>query len=200
MASQNLALPNGILRQQPSNGTNIYRPEPVKRDTSNQTETVETKRSIKRVVLSRDQSEVARRLKAEQFANVNNGEVRVSSKLTKAEMLDRKLSVEMNLLGLNDRELDRISTEDVLASFLEDSGLCSPSPTSETTSLSANPPESLNKNNRVTTIDAIALDIANGTPPDEWDDTLDLVDENDEIVDPSGVSPDIAEKWLKGDM
>lgn len=193
-------LPNGILRQQQTSDANVHRPEAVKRDTSNQTETVETKRSIKRVVLSRDQSEAARRLKEKQFANCDSGESRVSSKLTKAEMLDRKLSVEMNMLGLNDRELVRMSTEDVLASFLEDSGLCSPSPMSETPSLDAYPPETIGKCNRVTTIDAIALEIANGTPPDDWDDALDLIVEEDEIADPSGVSPDIAEKWLNGDM
>lgn len=192
-------LPNSILRQQPINNVNIHRPDAVKRETSNQTETVETKRSIKRVVLSRDQSEAARRLKEKQFARCEDGEARVSSKLTKAEMLDRKLSVEMNMLGLNDRELDRMSTEDGLASFLEDSGLCSPSPMSGTPTLDDYPPEVIGKNNRVTTIDAIALEIANGTSPDEWDDALDLIVEEDEIADPSGVSPDIAEKWLKGD-
>lgn len=189
-------LPSGILRQQPINDANIHRPEAVKRDTSNQTETVETKRSIKRVVLSRDQSEAARRLKEKQFGN---DEARVSAKLTKAEMLDRKLSVEMNMLGLDDKDLDRMSSEDVLASFLEDSGLCSPSPMSETPSVDANPPEPIGKSNRVTTIDAIALEIANGTPTDEWDDALDLIVEEDEIADPGGLSPDIAEKWLKGD-
>jgi len=189
-------LPSGILRQQPINDANIHRPEAVKRDTSNQTETVETKRSIKRVVLSRDQSEAARRLKEKQFGN---DEARVSAKLTKAEMLDRKLSVEMNMLGLDDKDLDRMSSEDVLASFLEDSGLCSPSPMSETPSVDANPPEPIGKSNRVTTIDAIALEIANGTPTDEWDDALDLIVEEDESADPGGLSPDIAEKWLKGD-
>ena len=206
-------LPDGILRQHPNNNNaNIHRPEAVKRDTSNQTETVETKRSIKRVVLSRDQSEAARRLKEKQFASNygdSDGEAvgprASSSKLTKAEMLDRKLSVEMNMLGLNDRELDRMSTEDVLASFLEDSGLCSPSPmSSEAPSLDgANtipPHESIGKSNRVTTIDAIALEIANGTSPEDWDDALDLIVEEDEIADPTtGVSSDIAEKWLKGD-
>lgn len=206
-------LPDGILRQHPNNNNaNIHRPEAVKRDTSNQTETVETKRSIKRVVLSRDQSEAARRLKEKQFASNygdSDGEAvgprASSSKLTKAEMLDRKLSVEMNMLGLNDRELDRMSTEDVLASFLEDSGLCSPSPmSSETPSLDgANtipPHEAIGKSNRVTTIDAIALEIANGTSPEDWDDALDLIVEEDEIADPTtGVSSDIAEKWLKGD-
>jgi len=207
-------LPDGILRQHPNNNNaNIHRPEAVKRDTSNQTETVETKRSIKRVVLSRDQSEAARRLKEKQFASNygdSDGEAvgpraSSSSKLTRAEMLDRKLSVEMNMLGLNDRELDRMSTEDVLASFLEDSGLCSPSPmSSEAPSLDgANtipPHESIGKSNRVTTIDAIALEIANGTSPEDWDDALDLIVEEDEIADPTtGVSSDIAEKWLKGD-
>ena len=54
--------------------------------------------SMKRVVLSRDQSEVARRLKEEQWSGFNGG-AGVSSKLTKAQMLDRQMSVEMNMLG-----------------------------------------------------------------------------------------------------
>merc|ERR1719296_181369 len=108
--------PNGIVRPSPLHGNdNIHRPEPVKRDTSNQPETLETKRSIKRVVLSRDQSAVARRLKEEQQLRVGfvggatGGDGRpkpltgrASSKMTKAEMIDRKLSVELNKLGLDD--------------------------------------------------------------------------------------------------
>merc|ERR1719203_273389 len=130
--------PNGILRPNPING--VHRPDPVKRDTSNQPETVETKRSIKRVVLSRDQSAVSRRLKEEQ--GLGGGGARVSSRLTKSEMLDRKLSVGMNQLELHDAAtnnarslsygvppLDRERTEDVLASFInDDSGLVAPAP------------------------------------------------------------------------
>lgn len=165
---------DGILRN--SNADGVHRPDMVKRDTSN----VPVERSMKRVVLSRDQSEVARRLKEEHVGSEKNVAVGVSSKLTKAELLDRKMSVEMNMLGLDDKVLGRVTTEGYLKSFM-DSG------DSSTSSLIL---EASSRKERVTTIDEIALDIANGKPPEEWDDTLDLV---------GLTESEIAEKWLKGD-
>jgi hypothetical protein len=164
-----------------------HRPDPVKRDTSNQP----VERSMKRFVLSRDQSEVARRLKEEQLCGLNGG-AGVSSKLTKAEMLDRQMSVEMNMLGLEDKALGRVTTEGFLGSFLDSSSdLAAPSPIFETSSsMDESSPKPIMRKNRVTTIDEIALDIANGKPPEEWDDNLDLVDIT---------GNDIAEKWLKGE-
>lgn len=260
--------PNGIHRPSPMNpsdaatttGAVVLRPDPVKRDTSNQPETLETKRSIKRVVLGRDQSAVARRLKEEQYAaqqakmQAQHGVtgrplpmgVRASSRLSKAELLDRKLSVEINKLGLEDinensklakaalhpgismtmvgiAPLDRMTTEDVLASLIDDEGLddamlgSSPSPTlteaiaeGQLDGQSAAPSSSSSFlsspqliGERVTTIDAIAMDIANGnnSGTDNWDGGLDLIDED---TTPSGmtspgVNADIAEKWLKGE-
>lgn len=222
--------PAGILRPAPVNG----RPEHVKRDTSNQPETLETKRSIKRVVLSRDQSAVSRRLKEEQFAAARpRMGTRVSSRLTKAEMLDRKMSVEMKNLGLDDNTdsssngggmpmLNRMTTEDVLASLIDDEELelLSPSPgLDEYSNLSdglsdIGPPKPMGQGDRVTTIDAIAMDIANGTAAEEgvdnWDATLDLVVEEPIMnmaspppdlphADSGGLNADIAEKWLKGE-
>ena len=142
----------------------VNRPDTVKRDTSN----VPVERSMKRVVLSRDQSEVARRLKEQQY-----GAGRGSSKLTKAELLDRKMSVEMNMLGLDDKVLGRVTTEGYLMREILET----------TSSIEAG-------EERVSTIDEIALEIADGTPPEEWDDTLDLV---------GLTESDIAEKWLKGE-
>jgi hypothetical protein len=164
-----------------------HRPDPVKRDTSNQP----VERSMKRVVLSRDQSEVARRLKEEQLSGFNGG-AGVSSKLTKAEMLDRQMSVEMNMLGLEDKAFGRVTTEGFLSSFLDSSSdLGTPSPIFETSSsMDESSPKPMLRKNRVTTIDEIALDIANGKPPEEWEDTLDLVGLTEN---------EIAEKWLKGE-
>jgi len=186
MAINNPASPlDGILRN-PS--PDYHRPDAVKRDTSNQP----VERSMKRVVLSRDQSEVARRLKEEQWSGFNGEGGGVSSKLTKAEMIDRQMSVEMNMLGLDDRTLDRGTTEGFLRSFLDSSSsdLGAPSPIFETTSsMESSPPKLMGRTDGVTTIDEIALDIVDGKPPEEWDDTLDL----------EGLKNDIAERWLKGE-
>lgn len=238
--------PNGIIRPSAVHANNVHRPDMVKRDTSNQPETFETKRSIKRVVLSRDQSAVSRRLKEEQgfLANSNphhppNVKVgfdsatnaggigrpklgsRVSSKLTKSEMLDRKLSVEMNKLGLDGLDdngvpaLDRMTTGDFM-SMIDDSSSELPSPSPTITELINNPSDSSVADGaeapypppmmgeRVTTIDAIAMDIANGKPESEWVDTLDLINEEGGVDEDlpsggSGINADIAEKWLKGE-
>ena len=106
----------------------IRRPEPVKRDTSNQPESMETKpRSIKRAVLSRDASAVARTLKEEQkireervsesaseddnsyeeYMGAGDGDdddsgVRTSSKLLQAPLM-KKLSVDLNKMGLGEK-------------------------------------------------------------------------------------------------
>lgn len=213
--------------RRPGDGSNggVCHPKPVKRDTSNQPETLETKRSVKRVVLSRDQSAVSRRLKKEQEESGRSD----MSRLKRAELLDRKMSVEINKLGLDDRpsldrmttknilgrmttedvlgrqSLDRMTTEDVLGVFIGDDvppQLGSPSP------------PALHSDDRTTTIDAIALAITNeisngnsGAGVDDWDDTLDLM--NDPNMPSStvvhgaemsgGVNADIAEKWLKGE-
>eukprot|EP00585_Thalassiosira_rotula_P010753 CAMPEP_0196135996 /NCGR_PEP_ID=MMETSP0910-20130528/4449_1 /TAXON_ID=49265 /ORGANISM="Thalassiosira rotula, Strain GSO102" /LENGTH=901 /DNA_ID=CAMNT_0041396205 /DNA_START=292 /DNA_END=2997 /DNA_ORIENTATION=- len=198
-----MARPVAVLAPvvRPIDGGSVHRPEPVKRDTSNQPETLETKRSIKRVVLSRDQSAVSRRLKEEQ--NMRPGS-RLS--LTRAQLLDRKLSVEINKLGLEDRNsalsLDRMTTDDVLASLIDDDGedqFGSPS--------SAQPPKRLGEDERVTTIDTIAIDIHRGNNPSlgDWDDALEMINEPAPVVhtlrtgESAGVSTDIAEKWLKGE-
>ncbi|KAL9188587.1 hypothetical protein ACHAXT_006965 [Thalassiosira profunda] len=204
MAVTNVQPPNGILRPAPV--TVEGRPDLAKRDTSNQPETLETKRSVKRVVLSRDQSHVSRRLKAEQLAAQAIKEVpamrsRVSSNISKAD-IDRKLSVEINKLGLEDISdsngasipLDRMTTEDVLGSLIDDDELGSPGPQMD-------PPEPIAEGGRLTTIDAIAMDIANGGSGNEWEATLDLVNEPGPVAVPNresaGVNAEIAEKWLR---
>jgi len=182
MSRNNTVAPlDGILR---NSNPDYCRPNPVKRDTSNRP----VEPSMKRVVLSRDQSEVARRLKEEQRCGLNDEGARMSSKLSKAEMLDRQMSVEMNMLGLE----DRVTTEGFLSSFLDSSSdLGASSPIFETSpSMDSSHPKPMVRKDRVTTIDEIALDIANGKPPEEWDDTLDLVGLTEN---------EIAEKWLKGE-
>lgn len=174
------------------------RPDPVKRDTSNQPETLETKRSTKRVILSRDKSAIAKSLKEAQRQKDEG--VKLSSKLSRAD-LDRKLSVEINKLGLNDTPipLDRMTTTDVLESLMDDENLASPL---------SQPPESLSDNDRVDSIDVVAQDIYNGgnrLQSVEWDDTLDLLvqgsDDANADPDPSAVAvnDDIAARWIHGE-
>jgi hypothetical protein len=179
------AAPNGVCR-----------PEPVKRDTSNQPESLETKRSIKRVVLSRDKSAISRSLKEEQ--QLKGDRSGVSSTLSKGDMV-RNLSVEINKLGLGDRGVSligRMTTEDVVNSLIEDDVLGN----------TLNQPSPLDANGRATTIDAIAMDMASGRAQScEVDDALNLMLENDPVatgtaVDPSAMNEDIAAKWInKGD-
>lgn len=253
---------HGPLRRPPvanrpdcGSGGGICRPEPVKRDTSNQPETLETKRAIKRVVLSRDQSAVSRQLKEEQ--KTRGGERRsdpvAMSRLKRAELLDRKLSVEMNKLGVDDAEydddaaarpplerattrnilgrmttedvlgrqpLERMTTEDVLGAFI-DSGeddcdrppeLGRPAPPAIGSAAGASPlgEDGGGDGDRAATIDAIALEIANGrhgpAGADDWDDALDLEPELGPAAPMvhggemgGGVNADVAEKWLKGE-
>lgn len=193
-----------LIAQSLSGGSNgsVFHPKPIKRDTSNQPETLETKRSIKRVVLSRDQSAVSRRLKQEQKQSGKSDQ-----RLKRADLIDRKLSVEINKMGLEDIEgydrpsldrmttknilgrmttedvlgcqhLDRMTTEDVLGAFIDDDD--------HSPQLGSPSPPSLHGGDRTTTIDAIALkisnDISNGNGlsragAEDWDDTLDLVND-----------------------
>lgn len=176
-------------RPPPAPTDGVCRPEPVKRDTSNQPETLDTKRSVKRVVLSRDASAISRTLKEEQK------KIAVSSKLSKAELLDRNLSVEINKLGLGDRptSLSRMTTDQLLNSLLDDdiqNSLLEPQP--------------LTLEDRVSTIDTIAMGIASGqrTQSCDMDDALGLImDDTDDVVAdaPSAVNEDIAAKWIKGE-
>ena len=168
----------------------VARPEPVKRDTSNQPESMETKRSIKRVVLSRDMSAVSRSLKEEQ-----NRKVATASQPMKADLIDRNLSVEINKLGLGDRpsSINRLTTDQMLTSLLDDevqNSLLEPQP--------------LALDDRLPTIDTVALGIVAGERAStcELDDALELMmnDDGKAVVDaPSAVNEDIAAKWIKGE-
>jgi hypothetical protein len=168
----------------------VTRPEPVKRDTSNQPESMETKRSIKRVVLSRDMSAVSRSLKEEQ-----NRKVASASQPLKAELIDRNLSVEINKLGLGDRpnSLNRLTTDQMLTSLLD-----------EDIQNSLLEPQPLTLDDRLPTIDTVALGIAAGERAStcDLDDALELIMEDDGKVvadAPSAVNEDIAAKWIKGE-
>jgi hypothetical protein len=176
--------------------TGALRPEPVKRDTSNQPETLETKRSTKRVILSRDKSAIAKSLKEAQ--RQKDEMAGSSSKLSKAD-LDRNLSVEMNKLGLIDAQpspsLNRMTTTDVLGEFFDDDNLASP----------LSPPEALAENDRMPTVDALAHDMLTGgnrLQSVEWDDTLDLLVEGSDEADTDpgavAVNEDIAARWISG--
>lgn len=205
-----------IVRPSPIIGKQHQRPDHVKRDTSNQPESVETKRSVKRVVLSRDQSAVSRKLKEAQGLG---GGGAASSQLTKSEII-RNLSVSINELGLHDTlsnvrnlscgapQLDRMTTEDVMSlidhdDILDAGGMAGAGPSTPvvhigTTPISPQMPphKPMVATQRVTTIDGIAMDIHNGSNVD-WDDSLDLIQELPS--NNSGVEDNIAEKWLKGE-
>ncbi|EJK61580.1 hypothetical protein THAOC_17906 [Thalassiosira oceanica] len=193
--------PNGQLKP-PSDG--VCRPEPVKRETSNQPESLETKRSVKRVVLSRDKSQVSKNLKEQQQAS-GESSAQPSLKLTKAEMLDRRLSVEINRLGIGGGDaggdgegnvgalpLDRITTEDMVEEFIQngdlegiedDPVLLAPAP---------------GPAGRISTMDKFAMEVLDGKPPSDWDESLNLVD-SDEAGEVTAVDVDseTASKWLK---
>jgi len=86
-----------------------------------------------------------------------------------------------------------VRTEDVLAELIDDDELGDV--------LGA--PEALNAADRVTTIDTIAMDIANGRPGSVEMDDLSLGLWNDDLDDqplgtPVAVDENIAEKWLNG--
>mmetsp|Transcript_25894 Transcript_25894/g.46924 ORF Transcript_25894/g.46924 Transcript_25894/m.46924 type:complete len:97 (-) Transcript_25894:1067-1357(-) len=95
-----------------------------------------------------------------------------------------------------------MTTEDVLTSLIDDDG------EDQFGSLSsAQPLERMGEGERVTTIDAIAMDIHRGNDPSlgDWDDALEIMNEPAPVVhtlrtaESAGVSTDIAEKWLKGE-
>eukprot|EP00986_Skeletonema_menzelii_P017560 scaffold20429_cov143-Skeletonema_menzelii.AAC.1 len=171
-----VAAPDGALR-----------PEPVKRDTSNQPETMETKRSTKRVILSRDKSAIAKSLKEAQRQQDEAAKLAPKLGLSKAE-LDRNLSVEMNKLGLNSnmpQMLDRMTTTDVLGEIFDDSDITASAQTD------------------FTGVDALAHDMYNGgsrLQSVEWDDTLNLLVEgsNESEPDPVAVNEDVAARWISG--
>ena len=177
-----VAAPNGALR-----------PEPVKRDTSNQPETLETKRSTKRVILSRDKSAIAKSLKEAQRQKDEAAVLNPKLGLPKAD-LDRNLSVEMNKLGLNNDNmpqfLDRMTTTDVLGEIFDDRDL-------ESAHMQAQ--------NDLDNADALAHDMYNGgsrLQSEEWDDTLNLLVEgsNESEADPGvvAVDEDVAARWISG--
>ena len=170
------------------------RPEPVKRDTSNQPETLETKRSTKRVILSRDKSAIAKSLKEAQRQKDESN----APKLSKAD-LDRNLSVEMNKLGLGNAQpppLDRMTTTDVLGELFDDENLGSP----------LSQPGELTQTDRTSTVDELAHEMFNEgsrLQSVEWGDTLDLLAEgsNEAEADPgaaAAVNEDIAARWISG--
>lgn len=215
------------VERRPGSGSNgrLCHPKPIKRDTSNKPETLETKRSIKRAVLSRDQSAVSRRLKQEQ----EEGRL-ADQKLKRAELIDRKLSVELNKMGLEDikdddrpsldrlttknilgrmtteevfgrQPLDRMTTEDVLGAFIDDEhspSLDSPSP--------LHPIDALEFAKRCSNENSIG-NVQSADGADDWDKTLDLVNDPSIPAAPvvhdgemsGGVNADVAEKWLKGE-
>ena len=172
-----VAAPNGALR-----------PEPVKRDTSNQPETMETKRSTKRVILSRDKSAIAKSLKEAQRQQDEAAKLSPKLGLSKAE-LDRNLSVEMNKLGLNSdmpQMLDRMTTTDVLGEIFDDGDITASAQTG------------------LTGVDALPGDIYNGgsrLQSVEWDDTLNLLVEGSHESEPDpavAVNEDVAARWISG--
>ena len=175
--------PNGAIR-----------PEPVKRDTSNQPESLETKRSTKRVILSRDKSAIAKSLKEAQMQKERNARLSPKMGLSKAE-LDRNLSVEMNKLDLGNtmpQLLDRMTTNDVLGEIFDDGNLASP----------LSQPGGLDEDG-IGNVD-LAPDMYNGgsrLQSVEWDHALNLLVEgsSESDVDPAiAVNDEIAARWISG--
>eukprot|EP00574_Skeletonema_japonicum_P011523 CAMPEP_0201719106 /NCGR_PEP_ID=MMETSP0593-20130828/4408_1 /ASSEMBLY_ACC=CAM_ASM_000672 /TAXON_ID=267983 /ORGANISM="Skeletonema japonicum, Strain CCMP2506" /LENGTH=716 /DNA_ID=CAMNT_0048209497 /DNA_START=401 /DNA_END=2551 /DNA_ORIENTATION=+ len=176
-----VAAPNGALR-----------PEPVKRDTSNQPESLETKRSTKRVILSRDKSAIAKSLKEAQRQQEEAAMLSPKLGLSKTQ-LDRNLSVEMHKLGLggSDNEtdkpdlnsdinmpqmVDRMTTTDVLGEIFDDSELAS----------------------GVDELDQAMFNGGSRLQSVEWDSTLNLLVEgsNESEPDSGAVNEDVAARWI----
>ena len=202
----------------PSDG--VCRPEPVKRETSNQPESLETKRSVKRVVLSRDKSQISKNLKEQQQAS-GESSAQPSVKLTKAEMLDRRLSVEINRLGIGNGDasgdgdegnvgalppsmMDRLTTEDMVNSFIDGDleGLEDDPVVASGGRTSGSPPtiSAPGPTARLTTMDKIAMEVLDGKPPSDWDaESLNLVDSDEAgaSVAAADVDSETASRWLK---
>jgi hypothetical protein len=123
------------------NNNFIPRPHIVKRDTSNQNETYETKPSIKRAALNRDQSATSNRLKQEYMPDYLNREMQTLQENTEQIRLSPGISARdparPKLLGQD----GRITTMDAIATEL----LAKPAP--------------FFADGRVSTIDVLDLDL-----------------------------------------
>lgn len=123
----------------------VPRPQIVKRDTSHQNESMETKHSVKRAALNRDNSLASNRLKAEYMPEYFNGNFN-----TVQEVKNLSDNLEQSTLAGGQensakpaplQQGDRVSTLEMI-----------------TTELMAKP-EPLLRGNRVSTIDALGLDL-----------------------------------------
>jgi hypothetical protein len=129
------------------NNTNgsLPRPQIVKRDTSHQNENVETKHSVKRAALNRDNSLASNRLKQEYMPEYYNEKVndtvmrRLSANLEQSTLVDANRKETSKPQSLT--ETSRVSTFDVISRDL------------------MSKPEPLLASDRISTIDALDLDL-----------------------------------------
>jgi hypothetical protein len=127
-------------RSQPNNNY-IPRPHIVKRDTSNQNETYETKPSIKRAALNRDQSATSNRLKQEYMPDYLNREMQTLQETTQQIRLSPGPSARDLARPKQMGEDGRVTTMDAIAREL----MAKPAP--------------LFADSRVSTIDVLDLDL-----------------------------------------
>jgi len=152
-ANDGISVPTPGSSIQPRQQELDLRPEIIKRDTSNQCETLETKSSVKRAALNRDNSLASNRLKQEylpEYYNAKfNSDVEVKSLSTNLELssLDPKSTSEENLKPKSLGADDRVSTVDAI-----------------TMALMAKP-EPLLTGDRISTIDALDLDLETDETP-----------------------------------
>ncbi|KAL3940238.1 MAG: hypothetical protein SGARI_001063 [Bacillariaceae sp.] len=149
-------------------GNNVIpRPTMVKRDTSNQNETYETKPSIKRAALNRDQSATSNRLKEQYMPDYFNKEMQTLQETTEQIRLSpgpgQREQPKPKPMG----EGGRVSTMDAIAHEI----MAKPAP--------------LLGDNRVSTIDALDLDL------DVSDSALNLDGERrSSLPKPNALGPD----------
>jgi len=119
----------------------IPRPTMVKRDTSNQNETVETKPSIKRAALNRDQSATSNRLKKEYMPEYYNKQFDTEREMQTLQETTEQIRLSPGPKPRPLGEEGRVTTMDAIAMDL----MARPSP--------------LLGENRVSTIDALDIDL-----------------------------------------
>jgi hypothetical protein len=158
---------------EPQRNGSIPRPTMVKRDTSNQNETYETKPSIKRAALNRDQSATSNRLKQEYMPDYFNREMETLQETTEQIRLSPSPAPREQARPKPLGEESRVTTMDAIANEL----MARPAP--------------LLADSRVSTIDALDLDFDGSDSvinTDDFDRSKGL--RRDSLPKPSALGPD----------
>lgn len=157
----------------PQENGSIPRPTMVKRDTSNQNETYETKPSIKRAALNRDQSAASNRLKQEYMPDYFNREMETLQETTEQIRLSPGPAPREQPRPKHLGQESRVTTLD----FIADELMAKPAP--------------LLADGRVSTIDALDLDLDASDSvlyTDDLDKGRDI--RRDSLPRPSALGPD----------